>query len=151
VPDPGSPETVADCRLDWSEPSGRRHRCILALHRDLLFMRRTDPVIAAQGEGSVSLDGAVLGPECFVLRYLSSDRDDRLLVVNLGRDLVLPTIPDPLVAPPPGKRWSTQLSSEDPRYGGMGTPPLDAEGEGWRIPGHAAVLLRGEAAPVAKA
>jgi maltooligosyltrehalose trehalohydrolase len=151
VPDPGSEETMANCRLDWSEPSGRLHRCSLALHRDLLMTRRTDPVIAAQGEGSVRIDGAVLGPECFVMRYLASDGDDRLLVVNLGRDLALPTVSEPLVAPPPGQRWGIQLSSEDPRYGGTGTPPLDTVNEGWRIPGHAAVLLRGEAAPVAKA
>src|SRR5205823_8371397 len=26
VPDPGSPETFAACRLDWSEPTGRIHR-----------------------------------------------------------------------------------------------------------------------------
>ena len=33
-----------------------------------------------------------------------------------------------------------QWSSEDPRYGGCGTSPLETE-EDWRIPGHAAVVL----------
>jgi maltooligosyltrehalose trehalohydrolase len=37
--------------------------------------------------------------------------------------------------------WETLWSSEDPRYGGMGTTPLDTE-DNWQIPGHAAVVLR---------
>jgi hypothetical protein len=35
-------------------------------------------------------------------------------------------------------------SSESTRYGGSGTPPLDQEGRGWRIPAQATVLLHGE-------
>jgi maltooligosyltrehalose trehalohydrolase len=34
----------------------------------------------------------------------------------------------------------TVWSSEDPRYGGSGTPDLDTD-ENWRIPGESAVLL----------
>lgn len=36
------------------------------------------------------IDGAVLGPEAFVLRFFGAHNDDRLLVVNLGSDLHLP-------------------------------------------------------------
>ena len=68
------------------------------------------------------------------------DLHDRLLVVNLGREQWLDPAPEPLLAPPRGKAWQLLWSSEDPRYGGSGTPPLDTE-EGWRIPGHAAVVL----------
>jgi maltooligosyltrehalose trehalohydrolase len=118
---------------------------VLALHRDLLAVRRSDPVIAAQGEHGVQIDGASLSAECLVLRFLATaERDDRLLLVNLGRDLWLRPAPQPLLAPPEGQRWSVAWSSESPRYGGAGTPPVDADGEGWRILGHAAVLLQGE-------
>jgi maltooligosyltrehalose trehalohydrolase len=41
--------------------------------------------------------------------------------------------------PPNGRQWETLWSSEDPRYGGLGTPALDAER--WFIPGHAALVL----------
>ena len=68
-------------------------------------------------------------------------QDDRLLVVNLGRDLPLTPAPEPLLAPPAGRRWQLQWSSEDPRYGGSGTPPLEGEGP-WSLPGRAAVVLR---------
>ena len=47
----------------------------------------------------------------------------------------------PLLAPPEGLLWDILWSSEAPEYGGCGTPPLETA-DNWRIPGHAAVLLR---------
>ena len=67
--------------------------------------------------------------------------DDRLLLVNLGRDLRLDPAPEPLLAPPEGHLWEVAWSSEDPRYGGGGTAPLETA-DNWRIPGHAAVVMR---------
>ena len=43
--------------------------------------------------------------------------DDRLLVVNLGSDLEMARVPEPLIAPPFGRRWKLKWSSEDARYG----------------------------------
>jgi maltooligosyltrehalose trehalohydrolase len=110
-----------------------------AMHRDLLRLRRQDPVLCtAQCPGGI--DGAVLGPEAFVLRFFSVHGNDRLLIVNLGRDLHLAPAPEPLLAPPEERAWQTLWSSEDPCYGGGGTTPLDTEHH-WQIPGHAAVVL----------
>jgi maltooligosyltrehalose trehalohydrolase len=86
------------------------------------------------------MDGAVLGPEAFVLRFFGAHGNDRLLIVNLGRDLPLIPAPEPLLAPPEEREWQTLWSSEDPRYGGGGTAPLDTV-QNWQIPGHAAVVL----------
>jgi maltooligosyltrehalose trehalohydrolase len=94
------------------------------------------------------MDGAVLGPEAFVLRFFSEHGNDRLLIVNLGRDLHLAQAPEPLLAPPQEQQWQTLWSSEEPRYGGCGTAALDTE-HNWQIPGHATVLLWPE--PVKKA
>src|SRR5690606_34807686 len=103
-------------------------------------LRREDPVFRPQRPGGV--DGAVLSADALVLRFFS-DRadDDRLLVVNLGRDLHLSPAPEPLLAPHEGHRWRVLLSTEDPRYGGAGTPEPDSDEAGWRIPGHAALAL----------
>ena len=57
---------------------------------DLLRLRRKDPVFAAQAAHGI--DGAVLGPEAFLLRFFAPDGDDRLLLVNFGRDLVKPSL-----------------------------------------------------------
>jgi len=118
------------------------------MHADLLKLRRKEPVFRAQRRGAV--DGAVLGPQAFVLRYFGGEpgasapggTDDRLLVVNFGRDLHLDPAPEPLLAPPAGCLWQTEWSSEDIRYGGTGTPPVETEDDSWRIPGEAAVVLR---------
>jgi len=144
MPDPGAPETMAACRLDWSEPGRAVHQESLALHRDLLALRRSDPIIAAQGDHGVHIDGAVLTGECFALRF-AGPAEERLLIMNLGRDLHLRPMPEPLLAPPAGRRWLIQWSSESVRYGGTGAPLSVDQGEGWRIPGHAAVLLQGVA------
>jgi maltooligosyltrehalose trehalohydrolase len=134
--DPHDAKTFERCKLDLSER--HTHAAAYALHRDLLKLRRTDPVFGRpQPRG---LDGAVLGTNAFLLRYFAEDGDDRLVLVNFGRDLELDPAPEPLLAPPEGKAWAVLWSSEDPRYGGCGTAPPETE-EGWRILGEAALVL----------
>ena len=138
--DPASEETFRSCKLDWSERE--RHADIYALHRDLLHLRRSDSVFAHPRRGG--MDGAVLGAEAFVLRFFGeSATEQRLLIVNLGFDLRLEPAPEPLLAPPEGCRWRLIWSSEDPRYGGGGTPAIEREG-GWRLPAHSALVLTAE-------
>jgi maltooligosyltrehalose trehalohydrolase len=136
LPDPADMRTFERCKLDFAER--QQHAEAYALHRDLLRLRREEPIFRAQRPRGV--DGAVLGPHAFVLRYFGDDRNDVLLVVNLGRDLHFDPAPEPLLAPPEGKQWKVRWSSEDIRYGGDGTAPLDTE-ENWRIPAEAAVVL----------
>jgi len=52
--------------------------------------------------------------------------------------------PEPLLAPLEGHRWKLIWSSEDPCYGGSGTPAVETE-QNWRIPAHATVVLTPEA------
>lgn len=134
--DPSDPATFERCKLDFAERE--RHAGIYAMHRDLLKLRREDKLFSAQRKRAV--DGATLTDEAFVLRYFGDDGDDRLLIVNLGRDVNLDPAPEPLLAPPVNTRWNTLWSSEATRYGGGGTAPLDTE-DNWRIPGHSAVAL----------
>lgn len=134
VPNPGDRQTFACCKLDFGERAA--HRAIYDLHRDLLQFRRDDPTLTR----AVRVDGAVLGEEAFVLRYFSPTGDDRLLVVNLGRDQWFHPAPEPLLAPIEDGGWRILWSSEAPTYGGGGTPPLETAAN-WIIPGHAAVLL----------
>lgn len=138
LPDPGDPMTFARCKLDHDER--RLHAREYALHRDLLHLRREDPVFARQERGMV--DGEIIGPEAFVLRFFGdTEGDDRLLIVNLARDVHLIPVPHPLLAPPEGAVWEIVWTSEDPRYGGWGTPPMETESE-WCIQGEAAVVLK---------
>jgi maltooligosyltrehalose trehalohydrolase len=136
--DPGDPATFQACKIDWSQREHNREA--LALHMDLLRLRREDPVFRAQRRGGI--DGAVLGEEAFVVRFFGENGDDRLVVVNLGRDLHLEVAPEPMLAPPEGKLWQIQWSTETPCYGGGATVALESDDDNWTIPGEAAVVLQ---------
>ncbi|MGH7465162.1 MAG: alpha-amylase family glycosyl hydrolase, partial [Longimicrobiales bacterium] len=133
---PAAPDTFDRCRLDHSERRANRH--VVRLHRDLIHISRSDPVFARQD--SAAVDGAVLGARALALRFHDARGDDRLLVANLGADLHMHVVPEPLLAPPAGARWRMVLSTEEPRYGGRGAvhPELD---HGWLIPARSAVVL----------
>ena len=134
---PHTAETFERCKLDFADRE--RHAPAYQLTKDLLRLRREDPVFRLQRYRG--LDGAVLGPQAFVLRYFTDDGRDRLLLVNFGRDLWLKTCPEPLLAPPAGTQWDVVLSTEDPAYGGSGAGPVVTNDEGWRVPGEAASAL----------
>jgi maltooligosyltrehalose trehalohydrolase len=136
LPSPIGIDAFLRCKLDWLERE--RHVAVLALHRDLLALRRDDPAFRQQRADR--LFGAVLGAEAFVLRFRHED-GDRLLLVNLGRDLLLAQAPEPLLAPPTAEGWTMLWGSEDVAYGGTGLPDVERE-DGWHLPGHAAVVLR---------
>jgi maltooligosyltrehalose trehalohydrolase len=133
--DPCDPDTFERSKIDWRERD--LHHEALALHRDLLRLRCEDRVFAAQRADRVF--GAAIGPEAFVLRFFGDADNDRLLLVNLGRDLEYTPITEPLMVRPNGGDWRVVWSSEDPRYGGSGTGLLDIKR--WYLPGHAALVL----------
>jgi maltooligosyltrehalose trehalohydrolase len=133
LPSPVDEATFLRCKVDHSER--QTHAAAYALHRDLLRLRQSDPVLTRPRR----VDGAVIAPEAFVVRFFG-ETDDRLLVVHLGCDLDLRPGPEPLLGPPGGRRWASAWSSESIKYGGQGMPPLKASAE-WHIPGEAAVLL----------
>jgi maltooligosyltrehalose trehalohydrolase len=137
LPDPAAPATFERSKLDLSER--QRHAELYALHRDLLALHRDDRVFAGQRPGG--LDGAVLGDAALVLRYFGGDDGDRLLLINLGRELSVDPAPEPLLAPPAGACWSVRWSSEAPEYGGFGTPPVEGE-EGWHLPSESAIVMQ---------
>ena len=133
--DPGGIDTFRRSVIDLGER--QRHASIYALHRDLLELRRTDPVL---GQRPCRIDGAALTDEAWMLRFFSRSGADRLLIVNLGRDLLLGPAPEPLLAPIEGQAWRLLWSSEAPVYGGSGGPAQDAVGD-WLISGQSAIVL----------
>ena len=139
LPPPGDAATFAACKLDLTERN--RHAPAYALHRDLLALRRDDPVLARAG--TYRVEGATLGPGALLLRYIDAEAGDRLLIVNLECDLDFSPAREPLVAPPYRARWRLRWSSEAPEYGGQGTPPLDPDGP-WLVPGSSALFFVSE-------
>ncbi len=153
IPDPCAVSTFERSKLKLSER--KAHTQIYLFHQDLLRLRREDSVIAAQRRDRI--DGAVIGPNAFIIRFFGEDcgnprttlplgslphphGEDRLLVINLGTQFEYKPAPEPLLAPISGGSWHLVWSSDDPRYGGSGIiNPCDKGG--WTLPGESAVLF----------
>jgi maltooligosyltrehalose trehalohydrolase len=137
LPMPSDPDSFTRCKLDFSER--KKNKQLYDLHVDLMRLRREDSRLREQRIRGV--DGAVLGPRSFVLRYFSEGNDDRLLLVNFGEAQLLEPMPEPLLAPPVGFEWATLWSSESERYGGPGAVALPTQ-DSWTLPAEAAVVLQ---------
>ena len=137
LPAPDDPNAFLRCKLDFSERETNRQ--LYDLHIDLLKLRGKDSRFRLQE--SEGIDGAVLGPTSFVLRYFSEANDDRLLVMNFGERQCLHPASEPLLAPPSGCRWETLWTSDSPRYGGA-DDGVTATAEQWSLPTESAIVLR---------
>ena len=140
LPAPHEEGTFLKCKLDHNERE--RKGGIVALHRDLLRLRREDPVFSRQR--SDSIHGAVIGPNAFVLRFFGDNDDHRLLLVNLGVDLRAESIAEPLLASPSNRSWQLLWTSEDSSYGGSAPKPVDDRSR-LHIPGYSATVLKASA------
>ncbi len=136
IPDPADPATFQRSKLNLLERHA--HAPVYRLHHDLLQLRRQDPVLAAQDRRH--LDGAVLGPDAFILRFFDPHGHHRLLLVNLGAALSLDSAPEPLLAPAPHAGWQLIWSSDAPSYDGPGASHPCALGT-WTLAAESAVVL----------
>lgn len=137
LPNPEDEGTFLRCKLNLAERE--EHREAYQLHRDLLALRKSDPLLGKAERGTY--DGAVLGERAFVLRFFGRAQDDRLLVINFGPALQFNPAPEPLLAPPDARRWELAWSSEDPKYGGNGVTPIETEEGVWEFSADAAAML----------
>jgi maltooligosyltrehalose trehalohydrolase len=144
LPSPSHEATFEASQLNDADVA--RGSSAVALHRDLLALRRSD--FSSASAQPIFVDGSVLGPAAFAIRFFVkdprehlTDAADRLLLVNLGVDLRIDPAPEPLLAPLQDCEWTLRWSSEDPSYGGIGTAAVETD-RGWLIPGSSAVVLR---------
>jgi maltooligosyltrehalose trehalohydrolase len=137
LPAPDDPQVFARCKLNFAERE--KNQALYDLHIDLLKLRHEDSRFSQQIPGGI--DGAVIGPASFVLRYFSKQNDDRLLIVNFGESKTLKPVAEPLLAPPSGCTWHTLWTSGSPRYGGTGAAAIASE-EQWILPAESTVALR---------
>jgi len=117
---PDDEATFTRCKLDHRERE--THAEVVAMYRELLRLRR---------EMGAFVRGAVLGDRAFALRF-----ENRLLLINLGDELRLDVVDEPLLAPPLGCKWNVRWSSD-------GTAEVES---GWRIPATSAILIEAQRA-----
>src|SRR5262245_32203279 len=147
LPKPGDPHTFARCALQDAERAADGP--LVRLHRDLMWLRRSDAVLQQLGTPEVRVESSAPTPSIVLIRYLRPPKprnamreapEERLLVMNLAGDHHSP-MNDPLLAPPRSGEWTLLWSSEHPQYGGSGRVPFVEAGR-WLIRGRAALLLR---------
>ncbi|HEX6566873.1 MAG TPA: DUF3459 domain-containing protein, partial [Chthoniobacterales bacterium] len=138
LPNPGDESTFEQSKLNFDDL--RTHESVYLLHKDLIALRRSDPVI--NGRERYSLDGAIYGPHLLILRYFGLEAgNDRLLLINFDRDQVISPAPIPLLAALPGRSWEIIFSSEDPRYAGQGAPAIHFD-ERLRMAGYSTAVFK---------
>ena len=118
--DPADPATFETCKIDWSERETNAH--VVDLHRDLLRLRKHDPVFSRQDK--TAIEGAVIGPEAFVLRWFDDADDDRLAIFNLGAEIDSYPLAEPLQAPPPDRNGSYCGRAKMPATAAWARPSL---------------------------
>jgi len=140
MPVPAERATFERSKINWSERTAQAH--IVALHKDLLVLRREiKPIADAGGPVRRGLDGSVLDRSAFLLRFFADrPQDERLLFINLGNDLPMCSLAEPLISPPVGYNWSVMWSSEEFAYGGSGQRPIDLE-KRWTLSADTALLV----------
>jgi maltooligosyltrehalose trehalohydrolase len=130
VPDPQAEETFEASRPDWKRATSGQGAKMLALYRELLRLRRTEPALRPAAAAVRVRDGRDTG--WVAVRY---DKEEAVLeaVFNLS--------PEPRGVPLTGSEtWDLVLSTDAPEYGGRGGAML--AGRAVELSGHTAVLLR---------
>lgn len=128
VPDPQAVETFTRSRLDWSEAAKPEHAGVLALYRELLRLRATDPCLKEHRRGH--FDARALGPHALVLER-QGPRGALHVLVN-----VKGTLTHRLPAGAELVLWT-----EAPRFGGTASEAPLRSGEVW-LEGPSAVVVR---------
>ncbi|HET7584853.1 MAG TPA: malto-oligosyltrehalose trehalohydrolase [Gemmatimonadaceae bacterium] len=125
VPDPQSPETFAASTLDRSVMARGEHASLVALYRDLLHLRRSEPalrpgataprVACAEEDRCLAyeLESAAGGGRRLLALFNLSDAPRQLRVANAAQG-----------------SWTLRLSTTDAAYGGSGTAPRSVENGG---------------------
>ncbi|HEY9505368.1 MAG TPA: DUF3459 domain-containing protein, partial [Gemmatimonadales bacterium] len=130
LPDPQAESTFEASRPDWGRARSGEGAKLVALYRELLRLRRSEPALRP-GAAAVRVrhDDAA---GWVAVRY---EKEERALeaVFNLSPE---PT-PVPIVD---SQRWSVALSTDAPEFGGRGEAAQ--AGGALRLPGHTGVLLR---------
>jgi maltooligosyltrehalose trehalohydrolase len=128
VPDPQAVETFTHSKLDWSEAGKPEHAGVLALYRELLRLRATDPCLKEHRRGH--FDARAVGPHALVLER-KGPRGALHVLVN-----VKGTLTHRLPAGAEAVLWT-----ESPRFGGTSSEAPLRSGE-VRLEGPSAVVVR---------
>ncbi len=118
IPDPQSKSTFLASKLDWSETE--RHAGTLTLYRELLRLRREDPVLSVNDRARTD---AFAASAQVVVIHRWNESEHRVLVANFGQAVeIAPEWLERVEGGPDGG-WEVLLSTDERRFGGEGRKP----------------------------
>ncbi len=122
IPDPGALSTFVSSKLNWEEQSLQPHAGMLALYRDLINLRRTEP--ALKEKFNSALQAEALGENTIALKRLAADKFSLLVVACLkgAEKIIIGTHSS--TRPPEGKQWNLLWTTEDAHYTDTPSVPL---------------------------
>lgn len=141
IPDPQAEETFTRSKLKWEERERMPHAGVLALHRELLRLRATEPALRRVDRASFSV--AVLGEGALALKRVAEDGSAILLVTSFRGPLSADLAAREETRAPEG--WELVLATEEGRFGG------EAEGEVASVSPEGRLEVRGAGAVVLRA
>ncbi|MDE3109214.1 MAG: malto-oligosyltrehalose trehalohydrolase, partial [Acidobacteriota bacterium] len=143
IPDPQDESTFTRSRIKWSSRCAEPHKFLLALYRELLRLRRDDPVLSRRDKNAleaIPFDS----PKALVLRRWHHEHQ-RLAIFNFETDAAS------LAISLPDGVWAKLLDSQDPCWGGLGgDAPARIESSGevrLTVPGSSFVLYQTPSEP----
>ena len=141
IPDPQDPETFRRSRLNRAERDAEPHAGVLALHRELLALRRTEPALRRADRDRWRVEP--LGEAGLALRRGGAGEAPLLLAVLFRGEISVGPGELPAGGLEEGRRWAPVLASEELRFGGGGAWGR-LEGDGTlQLLGPVGVVLRG--------
>ena len=135
IPDPQAKETFLRSKLKLEEASISPGAQISALYRELLRLRRSDPVLSKQDRHA--MQARAIGNDILAVHF-HAEEGDRLMLANFGEETSLSA-----------SEWAWDstaglhilLDTNESRFGGRGERPA-LDGDTLRLPAHCAVFMR---------
>ncbi len=119
VPSPQAPETFLRSQLKWDELSVGIHAETLALHRELLRIRREHPCFRPPSRSAAAYSALASG---VLAMRVDAGYEHWLLLCDLRGGHAVELDAETFTAAPAGQSWRCALSTEEARFGGAGVP-----------------------------
>jgi maltooligosyltrehalose trehalohydrolase len=136
MPDPQGGATFLRSKLDLTEREKPGHREVHALHRELLWLRRSDPVLSRQDRTKLAAEA--LNAMALRMERWDDEGNRRLVLVNFGDELLLEPEPTDMA-----HGWRPLLSTAEERFAGAGVDLASlslAAGAAVRVPARSTTL-----------
>ncbi len=139
IPDPQSDQTFESSKLDWEELSLQRKQQTLALYRECLALRNSEPAFRPTSRESWEVTS--LGDGVGAIR-LRSEGAEWLVLFDITGGHEASLKDEPICSPTPRGAWSVVLSTNEQRFGGNGESAVDLQNMKARFAAPALVVMR---------